>query len=776
MSSIGLKLLSSVVGTGSIQEFIGLGLEERLFRGSEVEVFQFLNKHVMSFGVIPSVDTVLEKIGGHALVDAPEPPEFYLVEAEKRYIQSTLKKMITDTQECLVKQDPEAAFMKALEVISDLHLQKHRRHIIDFRDAADVVKAEYIKQKQMDETYSTLLGWPTLDNMVGGLRGGDMLSIVGRPASGKAQPLTSKILLSSGWTTMGSLKVGDTLASVDGLPSEVTAIFPQGSKPVVAFNFIDGRRVECCTEHLWEVYSRHWPEKYRVMQAWEVRNLLKAKRHQGRLSVRLFSGQFGVDSTFSIPPYLLGSLLGDGCFRGSSPSFSTADSESLSRLNGILLPGYEFVHAAAYDYRLVCTNPGMYASSSNGKPENQYKLRLKSLGLWGCMSQDKFIPQEYLSGSFESRLALLQGLMDTDGTTSKLGGVSFSTSSRVLADQVLQLVWGLGGACSGVKTKKTSGLDNFILHIRFNNPQQSFSLTRKKERLPTSNQFTGCLRAVIESVEPIGMKECQCITVSHPSKLYVTDDFVVTHNTFLGLYSAEQSWVHGGVPLFLSMEMTNTLIAQRLAAMNTHKPLTQLLKGMMSSSAWKSFQTSLHGLKKKEKPFWLVDGNLATSVDELVSLARQFKPSAVYVDGAYLLSHPDRRISRFEKITENAEALKKRVATELDVPVIASYQFSREAEKKKKSHSKHKEEVGLEDIYGSDAIGQLSSVVLGLFEEESIETLVRRRVEVLKGRHGETGSFLINWNFLQMDFSEIPSKKGSDGKLQEDTSDLQFLW
>lgn len=430
MSTVGFKLLSSAIGSGSVSEFVGLGLGDHLFRGSEIELFNFVKNHVMSYGVLPGIETVLEKVGNHSLVDAPEPAEYYLVEAEKRYLQTAIKKMMTDAQELLVKQDPDKAFDTILNVMFDLHLQKHRNHIMDFRDAADVIKAEYLKQKQMDEQYTMKFGWPTLDNMVGGLRGGDLCSIIGRPASGK---------------------------------------------------------------------------------------------------------------------------------------------------------------------------------------------------------------------------------------------------------------------------------------------------------------------------------------------------------TFLGLSVACNTWELGGTPLFLSMEMSNTLITQRLASMKSHKSLTQLLKGMLSTPAYKELLVSLHALKKKERPFWVVDGNLAASVDDLMAMARQLKPSSIFVDGAYLLSVEDRRMSRFDRITENAERLKKRAASELDLPVIASYQFSREAEKKKKSTSKHKEGVGLEDIYGSDAIGQLSSVVLGLSEEENIETLVRRRVDVLKGRNGETGAFLINWDFLKMDFSEIPSKKDAEGKLKEDISDLQFL-
>ena len=49
----------------------------------------------------------------------------------------------------------------------------------------------------------------------------------------------------------------------------------------------------------------------------------------------------------------------------------------------------------------------------------------------------------------------------------------------------------------------------------------------------------------------------------------------------------------------------------------------------------------------------------------------------------------------------------------------------------------------------------ISSIVMGMFEEETVETLKQRRVKILKGRNGETGEFVSNWNFDKMDFSEV---------------------
>jgi replicative DNA helicase len=225
--------------------------------------------------------------------------------------------------------------------------------------------------------------------------------------------------------------------------------------------------------------------------------------------------------------------------------------------------------------------------------------------------------------------------------------------------------------------------------------------------------------------------------------------------TYLMHAMAIYAWLtQGAVPLFVSMEMAARLVATRIAAMHAHKPFDLIKGGMLPNMPMDDeaqLWVMLEKLKHAEVPFHLVDGNLTAMVSDIFMLARQLKPSIIFIDGAYLLGHPSER-DRYRKVAENCDLLKKTLATELDVPVVCSWQFNKDAAKKKKNG----ETPGLEDIGYSDAIGQHSSVVMGLFEaENSVETLYRRTVTILKGRSGETGRFDINWKFAEMDFSEI---------------------
>src|SRR5690606_9593420 len=122
--------------------------------------------------------------------------------------------------------------------------------------------------ERIDELYnqnnpSDVTGVPTgfidLDRMTSGMQPGDLIIVAGRPSMGKAQPLDARVRTPSGWKAMGDLAPGDALASVDGAPSIVTGVYPQGERQIWRVRFSDGRSAECCDEHLWTVHHHDWP-------------------------------------------------------------------------------------------------------------------------------------------------------------------------------------------------------------------------------------------------------------------------------------------------------------------------------------------------------------------------------------------------------------------------------------------------------------------------------------------------------------------------------------
>jgi replicative DNA helicase len=225
--------------------------------------------------------------------------------------------------------------------------------------------------------------------------------------------------------------------------------------------------------------------------------------------------------------------------------------------------------------------------------------------------------------------------------------------------------------------------------------------------------------------------------------------------TWQMLYGAHYGWLQaeldknspGSPRLFVSMEMKTVPIEQRLAAMHLSIPAFEVKNGLFTDVTFPKYKGGLSELKGFKAPFWVVNGRLTSTVEDIEVLARLLKPAAIFIDGAYLMQNKHSK-NRYERVADNLDLLKGLADL---APTVCSWQFNREASKKKKEG----EDPALEDIGYSDTIGQHSSLVLGLFESESVETTKTRRVKVLKGRNGETGEFMTNFNFDKMDFSQV---------------------
>jgi replicative DNA helicase len=122
----------------------------------------------------------------------------------------------------------------------------------------DVFESVTERQRSDDAVSGVSTGFDELDNMTAGLQPKDLIILAARPSMGKAQPLDANVLTTNGFVAMADVAVGTELASVDGKPSVVTGVFPQGERQVYRITLLDGRSTECCDEHLWSVTSPSW--------------------------------------------------------------------------------------------------------------------------------------------------------------------------------------------------------------------------------------------------------------------------------------------------------------------------------------------------------------------------------------------------------------------------------------------------------------------------------------------------------------------------------------
>jgi len=608
--------------------------------------------------------------------------------------------------------------------------------------------------ERLYERQEHVTGVPTgltkLDEMTAGLQPSDLILVAGRPSMGKAQPLDAKVKTPVGWTRMGDLRLGDELASPDGRRSRVRGIFPQGVQDIYRVTFSDGRSTECTGDHLWLVHYRSWPQP-RMLTTEQVQTLLGRVRYRHRLWIDTPSGDYGSDAALPIDPWLLGALLGDARLSGSSLVFSTAQQEMLERVQARAGAALTLRAAGGYDWRIVHPIRPPRAEGDGGGP-NAIMDGLRSLGLWGIRSEQKFIPPVYLEATREGRLDLLRGLMDADGWVERWGSPRFRSISERLATDLATLVRSLGGWCS-VRQRKTptyshrgvmrNGREVFVCNIHHPDPKSIVHLSAKRDHALTAPRRQW--RPIFTSIERVRRAAAQCIAVTHPSGLYVTDDYVVTHNTAFLLSIAQ----HVGIKmrmkmLILSLEMSAQQLVQRMLSSEGRVDSLSVRTGKLQAQDWHRL-TSAAG-RLSEAPIF-IDDSPGLSVLEVRAKARRMKAEhgldVIMIDYLQLMRGRANLDNRQQEISEISRSLKA-LAKELNVPVVAASQLSRAIETRGDNSPR------LSDLRESGALEQDADVIMFLhrpsfYSRDPMEEEARKTAEVHVGkqRNGPTGKIEV---------------------------------
>lgn len=383
----------------------------------------------------------------------------------------------------------------------------------------------------------------------------DILSISLPPGTGKGECADAKILTPRGFGRFGDLKVGDKVIAGSGNVATVLGVYPKPKMPVYDVIFDDGSKVRCSQDHIWHTQTRddrRIGNKYRDV---ELKDMLKNFRvEKGKRTNYSIDYVPKIDCfekrELLIPPYTLGALIGDGTL-GKPITITTPDEEVKDRIIRELPDGYSWKHKDRYDYCLCC-------GKNRIGNKSQIRTYLEHYGLYGKRSYEKFIPKDYLYASYEDRLNLLRGLLDTDGYADKVG-IEYSTSSEQLAEDVRELVHSLGGYCTVKKRKSgykkdgkyVSCRDSYRVVVQFgaNHPTPLY-LKRKREAYKPKRTIW---KRYIVDIQYVGEEETTCIYIDDPSHLYITDDYVITHNTTLGeFFISFVMGIHPNTPNLMS--------------------------------------------------------------------------------------------------------------------------------------------------------------------------------------------------------------------------------
>lgn len=326
-----------------------------------------------------------------------------------------------------------------------------------------------------------------------------------------AQPLDEPVLTPQGWTTMGALEVGDEVIGSDGRPTEVLGVFPQGLRAVYEVELSDGSVVRASGDHLWTVETPTGRARQFEKRTISTRELARFTEPGRRARIHNVAPVRFEQAALPIEPYALGALLGDGHLPAQgTPRFANTDPHIVAEVERSI--------------PLVRYDDGQYGASGNGG----LRQALRDLGLAGTRSATKFVPQDYLHGSVEQRLAMLQGLMDTDGSVRRGSGFVFVSTSPMLAEDVRALVLSLGGSATINPDGRRWVVQGGFSAESGINP---FRTPRKADRFKPS-RHAGNVRLVVAVRELDERVPMQCIRVAAADSLYVTKHYTLSHNTY----------------------------------------------------------------------------------------------------------------------------------------------------------------------------------------------------------------------------------------------------
>lgn len=432
-------------------------------------------------------------------------------------------------------------------------------------------------------------GYKEFDKAIGGgLRPG--ISMVG--ARPKCLSIKHNLYTPNGSKNICDIQIGDLVATPTGY-SYVVNTLPVSNDEIYRVYFRDGDYIDCTKDHLWQVYKR-FDKKHKpvVKETQELINDLKLSKQKYKWDIVLPKATEFNQQELPVDPYVLGLLIGDGSFRNAINFYCHQDDIEL----------LEHIRNRIGDFEIK-TEPSVKGSKCLIFRINSFQDTIRKTGLYKKTAYDKFIPNNYKYSTIQDRIEILRGLLDTDGCChieKRSCRVKYVTVSLKLAQDIKEIVHSLGGLtkinighsiCEGKRFK------HYSLEIRIPNINP-FRLKRKADKF--FHRQLGDLKRTIIKIEKIGTGEVKCITIENNDGMFLTDNFIPTHNCGkttlarnIGMYIASKEQI----PVFnLDTEMVKEDHQIRAISMLSEVPINIIETGKFSLD-----QVSLTKVRKAAK-------------------------------------------------------------------------------------------------------------------------------------------------------------------------------
>lgn len=592
-------------------------------------------------------------------------------------------------------------------------------------------------------------GFPDLDYVLGGYRKGDMYGVAAKSGGGKDISIDTPIPTPFGWTTMGDVKVGDVVFDEQGRMCNVTyksPVFTDHRCYRVVFD--DGSTIIASDTHQWLTHSaaarqsasqarrigrdtsrplkRYGSDQSHkrimpsVVTTQQIKDTLRTGNARNKLNhaIPVHEGLRTPDAALAVAPYTLGVWLGDGY--SASGRVCGVDEDIFENIRR---DGYHVVEKNSHQEGLLVVDVQGLGSL----------LRDKGL------RNNKHIPCEYLRASYEQRLNLMRGLMDTDGSIKHGNSCEITQKREDLAKGIWELALSLGWKASlRSKIRKAhKDHEDVYYHVQMTPNINPFRISRKASRWQGNPRLTTRFRYIV-SVEEVETVPTQCITVDSPSHLYLAGETMVpTHNTAFCVSTAMATAQRGGSVFYASLEMSAHMMALRILSGITGVPALLIEKGKMKDETFRFVRSEAEKLNKL--PLYFYDQGLDATKLNMVSLQVQneFGLDLAVVDYIALLRDA-KGTSAYEKATQKADDLKA-YAVDFDVPIVVASQLNRASLNREGGRPE------LQDFKETGQIENNSTAAIFPFvlprEDEGEESpdVLDGELIIAKNRHGPSG-------------------------------------
>jgi replicative DNA helicase len=501
-----------------------------------------------------------------------------------------------------------------------------------------------------DAITGTPTGYADLDDLLSGLQPSTLVIVGARPSMGKALALDTPIPTPSGWTTMGELQEGDQVFDDQGRPCSVTYATPvQTDRACFRVELDDGSTIVADADHQWLAYD---------LPAWTA--------YQQLHPLDVLGGPAATGADHAPRVVTTRQMVDEGVFASGA------------RRPNWYLPLAQPLDLPQRDLPVDPYALGLWLAGAGAAPE-------------GVVDPgESLVPSEYLRASGKQRLALVQGVLDAQGTvTDGHGTVELCLDDRDLLAQVHELVCSLGHTPGPINRRLAQlparGAAS-TWWFRWMPIDPVFRLDEKLDELgldvaaPADHRSA---RRAVRAIRPVASVPVRCITVDGPSHLYLAGDTMVpTHNTSFALGMASHAALYGNHPvLVFSLEMGNLELSQRMLCAEARIDSSRVRTGKLNEDDWNRISGAIGRLASA--PIWM-DDNPNLTVMEIRSKARRLKSQVgdigmIIIDYLQLMTGRGSAENRQVEVSEMSRGLKI-LARELECPVVALSQLSRQLE------------------------------------------------------------------------------------------------